>query len=907
MSSEWDWVDDELYAKKSTIYTFKPEIPVGIRANSVALANYGGPIALVPTKFSDGISDSRDDQGDTVRFYNSAGKLFPSKSAAPSGASAYPDSSLSLSRQMSDGDVSMEVVCVGWTRRQSLITVTRGGLAQIHRGPVDPEPHTVTLAEFQPGDVVQLAVIDGDCLALLTSSMQLFVSSNLHSEDPYCVRYPDPPLDPTRPPNDMLIMPIDMDTMYADEDVMEVMIPLYPSGVVLMTSSEAKGQLSEWNNSQIAVMSLHPGKEKVIVCTVDMKVSVLSLDFETTFLSVDVSDQIDGLLTPEGAGWVGGMEDDIDNGLVILTFESPPWCRGGAGALGISASGETVSWGINTGQGDALAMVQECDCVRIATAEEHVRIEVVPPSSVAMFTVASTDPVAMLKDAWDAFEKRDPNADEAVKLLVEAEQLDDAVEHCIEAALFESEKKMQVSLLSAAAYGSRASADNASDLNEQVREAATVIRVLNNLRVGRAGCPLTSIEYDRMTPERLVDRLLHANMHSLALGICESVHVPKDIVIIHWVCKKLENTPPHVMSDSDMLEIINKKLSNVEGVSVSSIAQIAHITGRRNLALRIMEREPLARGKVFSLLSMSEHAGAIRCAMASLDTDLVYFTMFQCKEALTYDEFFGLISRIDGAASLMVKFWKQHGDHDTLMQYLNSQDGHEQSGRYFLEEADKRSGMDVERAGYLTMATNAFKQATLEAKDPEEKRRMHNMKLTTSDRCDLEKSQNQLSSSLVGRSLHQTIFDAVCRQQISLAEDIARQFKVPRKAYNLCLIKGLVRTHAWDALEKLAKLPSFVKETNGMRPFVEECLKEGKKDVALKLAIMSTNKRVQMECFILLKVWEEAGDLAIHLGDEKALSLIMQLCKDVGIGSRLREKAEQGMGKGAGASKCAQQ
>ena len=453
MSSEWDWVDDELYAKKSTIYTFKPEIPVGIRANSVALANYGGPIALVPTKFSDGISDSRDDQGDTVRFYNSAGKLFPSKSAAPSGASAYPDSSLSLSRQMSDGDVSMEVVCVGWTRRQSLITVTRGGLAQIHRGPVDPEPHTVTLAEFQPGDVVQLAVIDGDCLALLTSSMQLFVSSNLHSEDPYCVRYPDPPLDPTRPPNDMLIMPIDMDTMYADEDVMEVMIPLYPSGVVLMTSSEAKGQLSEWNNSQIAVMSLHPGKEKVIVCTVDMKVSVLSLDFETTFLSVDVSDQIDGLLTPEGAGWVGGMEDDIDNGLVILTFESPPWCRGGGGALGISASGETVSWGINTGQGDALAMVQECDCVRIATAEEHVRIEVVPPSSVAMFTVASTDPVAMLKDAWDAFEKRDPNADEAVKLLVEAEQLDDAVEHCIEAALFESEKKMQVSLLSAAAYG----------------------------------------------------------------------------------------------------------------------------------------------------------------------------------------------------------------------------------------------------------------------------------------------------------------------------------------------------------------------------------------------------------------------------------------------------------------------
>ena len=44
--------------------------------------------------------------------------------------------------------------------------------------------------------------------------------------------------------------------------------------------------------------------------------------------------------------------------------------------------------------------------------------------------------------------------------------------------------------------------------------------------------------------------------------------------------------------------------------------------------------------------------------------------------------------------------------------------------------------------------------------------------------------------------------------------------------------------------------------------------------------MIAVNKRVQMECYILLKIYEEAGELAIHLKDQKSLLMILQMCDD---------------------------
>ena len=52
----------------------------------------------------------------------------------------------------------------------------------------------------------------------------------------------------------------------------------------------------------------------------------------------------------------------------------------------------------------------------------------VPTCAVGLFSIASTEPSAMLKDAWDALANGDPNADEGLNLLIDGDNLDDAVE-----------------------------------------------------------------------------------------------------------------------------------------------------------------------------------------------------------------------------------------------------------------------------------------------------------------------------------------------------------------------------------------------------------------------------------------------------------------------------------------------
>ena len=441
-------------------------------------------------------------------------------------------------------------------------------------------------------------------------------------------------------------------------------------------------------------------------------------------------------------------------------------------------------------------------------------------------------------------------------------------------------------------------------MNDALREGTKEVRLLNILKDNDAiAMPLTSGMYRALSIEALIDRLLLCNMHKLAIGVCTLMRLPKDNVIIHWLCRKIESSPLQAVSDDELLNIINVKLSNFDDMSVSYIAQVAHQCGRRALALKIMEREPLARGKIFSLLSMEEHKRAIATAFASFDTELVYFTIFQAKKHLTQQEFARLISSCPGAEELMFRYWQDCGNHDDIAVYINMSSCHLRSGKYFIREAEKYQNSHAGK-GYVTYAKNAFKRAA-EGAAGSDLQRAKAMEKIVAEREKLETFQARLSSNLVGRSLSQTILDAVCRQQLPMAEELMKHFNFPRRSYYLIKVKGLAQTHAWDSLEVMAKSRNIVKEIT-IRPFVEACLKEGARDIAVKFAMIAVNKRVQMECYILLKIYEEAGDLAIHLKDQKSLVMILQMCDDPQVALNLKSKAEK-MSEGSSTGRCAQQ
>ena len=55
----------------------------------------------------------------------------------------------------------------------------------------------------------------------------------------------------------------------------------------------------------------------------------------------------------------------------------------------------------------------------------------------------------------------------------------------------------------------------------------------------QVGLPLTCAQFDRMTPEVVIDRLVNRHQHKMALLLCDYLKIDKDRVLVHWACAKV--------------------------------------------------------------------------------------------------------------------------------------------------------------------------------------------------------------------------------------------------------------------------------------------------------------------------------------------------------------------------------
>jgi vacuolar protein sorting-associated protein 16 len=212
------------------------------------------------------------------------------------------------------------------------------------------------------------------------------------------------------------------------------------------------------------------------------------------------------------------------------------------------------------------------------------------------------------------------------------------------APLVDAAAPYRCALLRAASYGKNFQPD--MDPLPFV-SACKKLRVLNALRNFEIGIPLTSLQYDELTPGVVIDRLLSRRQHRLALLLCDYLGLPsdsgRDKVLVNWACVKvsahahclalpsinvttLAHGTPLLMSlcsarpclrhqvrasasvsDEAVLAVIRRKLAGVSGVSYADIAATADAAGRRRLALMLLDFEPRVQGQVPILLNMREH------------------------------------------------------------------------------------------------------------------------------------------------------------------------------------------------------------------------------------------------------------------------------------------------------------
>ncbi len=119
------------------------------------------------------------------------------------------------------------------------------------------------------------------------------------------------------------------------------------------------------------------------------------------------------------------------------------------------------------------------------------------------------------------------------------------------------------------------------------------LRVLNSLKDYKVGIPLTLDQYQHLSAQVVIDRLLNRRLFPLASEITQFLNIPdgQSRVLAHWACHKVSKTDED--DEAIARSIINKLNQNNGGSKISycDIASKAAECGKDQLAIRLLERE----------------------------------------------------------------------------------------------------------------------------------------------------------------------------------------------------------------------------------------------------------------------------------------------------------------------------
>lgn len=423
---------------------------------------------------------------------------------------------------------------------------------------------------------------------------------------------------------------------------------------------------------------------------------------------------------------------------------------------------------------------------------------------------SESSPASILLDAVGQLELESPKADDYIQLI--RPNLTEAVDTCVNAAGREFETRWQKRLLKAASFGKSVldiyNSDDFVDMCE-------TLRVLNAARYYEIGMPLSFEQYHRLTPERLIQRLLNRHEYLLALKIAGYLKLPTDKIYVHWASSKVR-----LGSDDDdtICRLIVERLAGKPGISFEEIARTAYHEGRGRLATELLNHEPRGGRQVPLLLDMEEDELALDKAVESGDSDLILFVLHQLQKKLPLATFFRLINSRPTATALVESAAAAEGD-NTLLKDLYYQDDRRVDGanvfiRESLHQLDVRTATDKLALAAKLLADSretAFELNTL--KEANTLLRMQ------------ETFDRDLTDSFTGLSINETIFKLIRLGYHGRAKKIQSEFKVPEtvacwiryvgntldecESFDLIRVAGslraLVAKRDWNEIEDLSK------------------------------------------------------------------------------------------------------
>ena len=518
-------------------------------------------------------------------------------------------------------------------------------------------------------------------------------------------------------------------------------------------------------------VKISPNGRFAALYTDDGKVWVVSSDFQNKFSEYDSKART----RPKTIEWCG-------NDSVVLAWEDEVHM---VGPNGVAAK---------YFYDDQIHVIPDIDGVRLITNETCEFLHKVPDVTEEVFRLASTSPAAVLLDSVEQLEKKSPKADENIQRI--KPNLPEAVDTCVQAAGQEFSIYWQKQLLKAASFGkSVLDLYNSDDFVEMCER----LRVLNAVRDYKIGLPLSQEQFLRLTPDKLISRLVNRREYLLAIKVSDYLHLPADKIYVHWASQKVKVS---TADDDAICETIVERLNGKNGISFESIARAAYDEGRGHLATQLLNHEPRAGKQVPLLLNMEEDEVALDKAIESGDTDLVFYVLLHLKRKLPLASFFRTINNRPMAAALVESSAKAQDTELLKDMYYQDDRPIDGSNLLFVEamnQSEVQTKTDKLRLAARLLTDAKDPTAALHTRSFAEETQLLKMQEA------FDKDVADSSGAFIGLSVNETMYRLVRSGYSKRAAKVQSEFKVPEKTYWWVRLRALVAARMWGELEDVAK------------------------------------------------------------------------------------------------------
>lgn len=369
-------------------------------------------------------------------------------------------------------------------------------------------------------------------------------------------------------------------------------------------------------------------------------------------------------------------------------------------------------------------------------------------------------------DAVGQLELESPKADDYIQLI--RANLTEAVDTCVNAAGREFNVKWQKRLLKAASFGKSVldiyNSDDFVDMCE-------TLRVLNAIRDFNVGMPLSFEQYHRLTPEKIIRRLLQRHDYLLALKIAGYLKLPTDRIYVHWASTKVRNGAEN---DDTICRLVVERLSGKPGISFEEIARTAYHEGRGRLATELLNHEPRGGRQVPLLLDMEEDELALDKAIESGDSDLILSVLLKLKKKLPLASFFRVINSRPTASAMVEALAIAEGDNGVLKDLYYQDDRRADGANVFIRES-------LQQPDARTASDKLALAAKLLSDSKENLPELYSLKETTTLLRLQESLDRDLTDSFSGLSVNETMFKLIRLGYNGRAKKIQSEFKISEK------------------------------------------------------------------------------------------------------------------------------